>query len=203
MSGTAAASTSDLTPLLKTKVKLPVSDMDVRHMYHRLKIISAVLFGDNHDVPRSIRGFLTKYLSMESTIYRLGMQMRQPTRLHCTMICRKSSLVLGSWFKKRRLLVGPVVGPDLERFFEDVEIDRNWEQTVSPAVLMQLGIQGGPASGGGGVPGGGTPGTGKPVGTPDGGPPGGGGTGGGGPGGGGEGEGQRINNVNFVSSLFQ
>ena len=100
-------------------------------------------------------------------------------------------------------MVGPIVGPDLERFFEDMEIDRNWEQTVPPAVLMQLGLQTGPASGGGGVPGGGTPGTGTPVGTPGGGTPGGGNPRGGGPGGGGGGEGQRINNVNFVSSLFQ
>ena len=100
-------------------------------------------------------------------------------------------------------MVGPIVGPDLERFYEVVEIDNNWEQTVPPAVLMQLGLQESPASEGGGVSGGGMPGTGTPVGTPAGGSPGGGNPGGGGPGGGGGGEGQRINNVKFVSSLFQ
>ena len=153
MSGTAAASTSDLSPLLKTKVKPPVSDMDVRHMHRRLEIISAVLFGDNHEIPRAIRGFLTRYLSMESTINRLGMQMRQPARLRCTMICRKSSLVGSSWFKKRRLMAGPIMGPDLDRFFDDVEMDNNWEQTVPPAVLMQLGLQAQPTNSGGGVTG--------------------------------------------------
>ena len=96
MSGTAAASTSDLSPLLKTKVKPPVSDMDVRHMHRRLEIIGAVLFGTNHDIPKAIDNFLTKYLSMESTVNRLGMQMRQPAKLRCTMICRKSSLILSS-----------------------------------------------------------------------------------------------------------
>ena len=167
MSGTAAASTSDLSPLLKTKVKPPVSDMDVRHMHRRLEIISAVLFGDNHEIPRAIRGFLTRYLSMESTINRLGMQMRQPARLRCTMICRKSSLVVSSWFKKRRLMAGPIMGPDLDRFFDDVEMDNNWEQMVPPAVLMQLRLQAQPTNSGGGVTGGGTPGAGaQPGSTP-------------------------------------
>ena len=221
MSGTAAATTADLSPLLKTKVKPPVSDMDVRHMHRRLEIISAVLFGEHHDVPRSIRAFLTKYLSMESTVSRLGMQMRQPARLRCTMICRKSSLVISSWFKKRRLMAGPILGPDLERFFEDVEMDNNWEQTIPPAVLMQLGLQSNlPGMGAGGVLGG-TPVGAQPGGTPVGGasgggnpagsgvggsnaPGGGGGNGGGGtPSGGGRNEGQRINNINFVSTLFQ
>ena len=100
MSGTAAASTSDLSPLLKTKVKPPVSDMDVRHMHRRLEIVGAVLFGINHDIPKSIENFLTKYLSMESTVNRLGMQMRHPAKLRCTMICRKSSLLISSWFKR-------------------------------------------------------------------------------------------------------
>ena len=211
MSGTAAATTADLAPLLKTKVKPPVSDMDVRHMHRRLEVISGVLFGANHVVPVAIRSFLTKYLSMESTIHRLGMQMRQPARLRCPMICRKSSLVLSSWFKKRRLVGGPIAGPDLERFFEDIETDNNWEQTVPPAVLMQLGlastspavVPGGDAAGAGaqagGSPGGGTPAGGNPVGGGSGGAPG--GAPGGGPGGGNLG--QRINNVNFVSSLFQ
>ena len=101
MSGTAAASTADLSPLLKTKVKSPMSNMDVRHMHHRLKIISAVLFGENHSILKAIRLFLTKYLSMESTVSHLGMQMRQLSKLCCTMICRKSSLVISLWFKKR------------------------------------------------------------------------------------------------------
>ena len=203
MSGTAAASTSDLSPLLKTKVKPPVLDMDVRHMYRRLEIISAVLFGDNLEIPRAIRGFLTRYLSMESTINRLGMQMRQPARLRCTMICRKSSLVVSSWFKKRRLMAGPILGPDLDRFFDDVEMDNNWEQMVPPAVLMQLGLQAQPTNSGGGVTGGGTPGAGAQPGSNPVGGTGGGNSGGGGPAGGNGGEGQRINNVNFVSSLFQ
>jgi hypothetical protein len=208
MSGTAAATTADLAPLLKTKVKPPVSDMDVRHMHRRLEIISGVLFGMNHVVPVAIRGFLTKYLSMESIVHRLGMQMRQPARLRCPMICRKSSLVLSSWFKKRRLVGGPIAGPDLERFFEDIEMDNNWEQTVPPAVLMQLGLQGGSVrtdDGTHGVPGGGTIGGGAHAGgPPGGGNPTGGVPGGSAPGGGGGGNlGQRINNVNFVSSLFQ
>lgn len=208
MSGTAAATTADLAPLLKTKVKPPVSDMDVRHMHRRLEIISGVLFGMNHVVPVAIRGFLTKYLSMESIVHRLGMQMRQPARLRCPMICRKSSLVLSSWFKKRRLVGGPIAGPDLERFFEDIEMDNNWEQTVPPAVLMQLGLQGGSVrtdDGTHGVPGGGTIGGGAHAGgPPGGGNPTGGVPGGSAPGGGGGGNlGQRINNLNFVSSLFQ
>ena len=101
MSGTAAASTADLSPLLKTKVKPPMSDMDVRHMHRRMEIISAVLFGENHSIPKAIRSFLTKYLSIESMVSRLGMQMRQSAKLRCTMICRKSSLVISLWFKKR------------------------------------------------------------------------------------------------------
>ena len=212
MSGTAAATTADLAPLLKTKVKPPVSDMEVRHMHRRLEIISGVLFGTNHVVPVAIRSFLTKYLSMESIVHRLGMQMRQPAKLRCSMITRKSSLVLSAWFKRRRLVGGPLAGPDLEKFFEDVEMDNNWEQTMPPAVLMQLGLSsgsGGPVGGspglpGGGANGGGAPGSGAPGdGTPGGGTPGGGTPGGGGPGGGGGNLGQRINNVNFVSSLFQ
>ena len=204
MSGTAAASTSDLSPLLKTKVKPPVSDMDVRHMHRRLEIIGAVLFGINHDIPKAIDNFLTKYLSMESTVNRLGMQMRQPAKLRCTMICRKSSLVISSWFKKRRLVAGPIAGPDLVRFFEDVELDNNWEQTVPPAILMQLGLQNGHTIGGGAaaVPGGGTVGGGTPA-VGAGGAPAGGAPGGGNPGGGAGIVAQRINNVNFVSSLFQ
>ena len=160
----------------------------------------------------SIRSFLTKYLSMESIIHRLGMQMKQPAKWRCTIICRKSSLVMSAWFKKRRLVGGPIAGPNLERFFEDVEMDNNWEQVVPQAVLMQLGLQSGttntdvstPAGGGAGAgsgshtPGGGSSGGTSGGGTPSGGPP-----------GGGRGDssssnlGQRINNVNFVSSLFQ
>ena len=94
-------------------------------------------------------------------------------------------------------------------------MDSNWEQTIPPAVLMQLGLQSvQPSLGLGtqlgaqqvGTPAGASPGGGNPVGsgaglgvvpdvpvTPSGPVT---------PGGGGN-EGQRINNANFVSSLFQ
>jgi len=128
MSGAAGATTSDLAPLLKSKVKPPMTDMDVHHTHHRLKVFCQVLFGDYHDIPLAINGFLTHYLSMESSISRLEMQMRQPTQLRCTIICRKTSLVLSAWFRRRILVAGPVVAPDLNSFFEDVKLDNNWEQ---------------------------------------------------------------------------
>lgn len=101
-------------------------------------------------------------------------------------------------------MAGPIAGPDLVRFFEDVELDNNWEQTVPPAILMQLGLQNGHTIGGGAaaVPGGGTVGGGTPA-VGAGGAPAGGAPGGGNPGGGAGIVAQRINNVNFVSSLFQ
>ena len=157
-----------------------------------------------HEIPLAINGFLTRYLSMESSIKRLEMQMRQPSKeLRCTMICRKTSLVLSAWFRKRRQVAGQIVGPDLNRFFEDVEMDNNWEQVIPQSVLAQLGLQqqtlpsgdgfnrvGGGASSGG-APRGGAPSGGAP----------------GGAGGGAATEGRqpgtRINNVNFVASMFQ
>ena len=96
-------------------------------------------------------------------------------------------------------MAGPIAGPNLVKFFEDVELNNNWEQTVPPAILMQSGLQNGHSIGGGAapVPGGGTVGEGTPtVGA-------GGASGGGNPGGGAGIVAQRINNVNFVSSLFQ
>jgi hypothetical protein len=200
MSGAAGATTADLAPLLKSKVKPPMTDMDVRHMHRRLEVFCQVLFGDYHEIPLAINGFLTRYLSMESSINRLEMQMRQPKELRCTMICRKTSLVLSAWFRKRRLVAGQIAGPDLNRFFEDVEMDNNWEQVVPQSVLAQLGLQQQnlPRSDGGNTP------LRACGGAPIGGAPG----GGGGNGGGattetGRQTGTRINNVNFVASMFQ
>jgi len=98
MSGVAGATTADLAPLLKSKVKPPMTNMDVRHMHRCLEVFCQVLFGDNHSIPFAINGFLTRYLSMESSINRLEMQMCQPKNLRCTMICRRTSLVLSAWF---------------------------------------------------------------------------------------------------------
>jgi len=163
------------------------------------------LFGDYHEIPLAINGFLTRYLSMEASINRLEMQMRQPKELRCTMICRKTSLVLSAWFRKRRLVAGQIAGPDLNQFFEDVEMDNNWEQLVPQSVLAQLGLQQQNLPRGDGVNttlrvGGGAPNRGAPNGGALG--------GGGGHGGGattetGRQTGTRINNVNFFASMFQ
>ena len=117
-----------------------------------MKTVHAQISSQPQHPMSMLDNFSTKYLSMESTVNRLGMQMRQPAKLRCTMICRKSSLILSSWFKKRRLVAGPIAGPDLVKFFEDVELDNNWEQTVPPAILMQLGLQNSHSIGGGAAP---------------------------------------------------
>jgi len=97
MSGVAGATTADLAPaLLKSKVKPPMTDMDVHHMHCRLEMFYQVLYGDYHVIPLAISGFLIHYLSVESSVNRLEMQMRQPKQLCCTMICRKTSIVLSS-----------------------------------------------------------------------------------------------------------
>ena len=193
MNGTAGATTADLAPLLKAKVKPPLSDMDVRHMHRRLEIFSKTLFGEHHDIPVGIEAFLTRYMSMESALSRL--QMRQEPHLRHTMICRRTSLVLSAWFRKRRQLAGPIPPPDFVQFFEDVALDNNWEQTVPNTVLLQLGLQSIPPAqpvviGGGGRPlqvqspsaiggGGAVP----PVGSRT--------------------SGTRLNNTAFISSMFQ
>ena len=46
MSGAAGATTADLAPLLKSKVKPPMTDMDVHHMHCRLEVFCQVLFGE-------------------------------------------------------------------------------------------------------------------------------------------------------------
>jgi len=140
MDGSAGATTADLAPLLKAKVKPPLCDMDVRHMHRRLQIISQVVLGDFHDVPVNTGTFLVRYSSMESTLSRL--EMAQPQHLRYTMICRKNSLILSAWFKRRKLHAGPMDGPNFDRFFQDVEEDNNWEQRIPAPVLKQLGLAG-------------------------------------------------------------
>ena len=139
MNGTAGATTADLTPLMKAKVKPPLSDMDVRHMHRRLEIFAKTLFGEHHAIPISIEKFLTRYMSMESALTRL--QMRQEPHLRHTMICRRTSLVLSAWFRKRRQAAGSIPPPDFAQFFDDVALDQNWEQIVPNSVLAQLGLQ--------------------------------------------------------------
>jgi hypothetical protein len=193
MNGTAGATTADLAPLLKAKVKPPLSDMDVRHMHRRLEIFSKTLFGEHHDIPVGIEAFLTRYMSMESTLSRL--QMRQEPHLRHTMVCRRTSLVLSAWFRKRRQLAGPIPPPDFVQFFEDVALDNNWEQIVPNTVLLQLGLQSLPpaqplGSGGGRQR--------QPQPPPA--------RGGGGaiiPPLGGNTSGTRLNNTAFISSMFQ
>ena len=108
MSGVAGATTTDLAPL---------TDMDVRHMHRHLEVFCQVLFGDHHLIPLAITSFMTCYLSIESSVNRLEMQVRQPKQLRCTMtICHKTSLVLSSWFRKRLLVARQIAGPDLNRF---------------------------------------------------------------------------------------
>ena len=138
MNGTAGASTADLAPLLKAKVKPPANDMHVRHMHRRLEVFTKVIFGEHHEIPMAIERFLTRYMSMESTLTRL--QMRQPGHLRPTMICRKTGLILNAWFQKRRSVAGPVPPPDLLKFFDDIQLDENWEQLVPTATLLQLGL---------------------------------------------------------------
>lgn len=138
MSGTAGASSTDLAPLLKAKVKPPISDMHVRHMHRRLEVFTKVIFGEHHGIPTALEQFLTRYMSMESTLTRL--QLRQPMHLRHTMICRKTGLVLNAWFQKRRTLAGPLPPPDFVKFFDDIQLDNNWEQIVPSTTLLQLGL---------------------------------------------------------------
>ena len=143
MGGTAGATSADLAPLLKAKVKPPVSDMHVRHMHRRLEVFTKVIFGEHHSIPTAIEQFLTRYMSMESTLTRL--QMRQPAHLRHAMICRKTGLVLNAWFQRRRAVAGPISPPDLLKFFEDIQLDNNWEQLVPSTTLLQLGLRATPA----------------------------------------------------------
>ena len=94
VNGTAGASTADLAPLLKAKDKPPVSDMHIRHMHRRLEVFIKVIFGEHNEIPMAIERFLTRYMSMESTLTRL--KMRQLGYLRHTMICRKTGLVLNA-----------------------------------------------------------------------------------------------------------
>ena len=76
---------------------------------------------------------------MESTLSRL--EMSQAKHLRFTMMCRKNGLILISWFKKRKMQAGQMSGPNLDRFFQDVEEDNNWEQRIPASVLKQLGLE--------------------------------------------------------------
>ena len=144
MSGTAGASSQDLAPLLKAKVKPPISDMHVRHMHRRLEVFCKVIFGEHHGIPTAIEQFLTRYMSMESTLTRL--ELRQPAHLRHTMVCRKTGLVLNAWFQKRRTIAGQLPPPDLLKFFDDIQLDNNWEQLVPATTLLQLGLSPAPSA---------------------------------------------------------
>ena len=138
MNSTTGASSADLAPLLKAKVKPPASDMHVRHMHRRLEVFTKVIFGEHHDIPAAIEQFLTRYMSMESTLTRL--QMRQSAHLRHTMVCRKTGLVLNAWFQKRRTVAGPIAPPDFLKFFDDIQLDNHWEQLLPSTTLLQLGL---------------------------------------------------------------
>jgi hypothetical protein len=140
LNGTAGATTADLMPLIKAKVKAPLSDMDVRHMHRRMEIFTKTLFGDHHPIPVALESFLTRYLAMESTMTRLQL-VHQENHLRHTMVCRKTSLALCTWFRRRRMQSGPLPPPDFVQFFDDVQEDRNWEQIVPSTALQQLGLQ--------------------------------------------------------------
>jgi len=83
-------------------------------------------------------------MSMESTLTRL--QLRQSMHLRHTMICRKTGLVLNAWFQKRRTLAGPLPPPDFVKFFDDIQLDNNWEQIVPSTTLLQLGLEPSPTA---------------------------------------------------------
>ena len=57
------------------------------------------------------------------------------------MICRINALVMSNWFKKRKCVAGIISPPDLNKFFNKIAEDDNWESIVPLPVLTQVGLQ--------------------------------------------------------------
>ena len=53
-----------------------------------------------------------------------------------------TGLTLNICFLKRKWTAGALLGPDLTKLFDDVELDNNWEQQVPQSILTQLGLTG-------------------------------------------------------------
>jgi hypothetical protein len=61
--------------------------------------------------------------------------------LRAAMICRINALVMSNWFKKRKRVAGIISPPDLDKFFDKIAEDDNWESIVPLPALTQLGLQ--------------------------------------------------------------
>jgi hypothetical protein len=138
--GAAAPTSADVTALMKAKVSPPLDNQETRHMHLRNMILAKVLLGRNHQLPRGIESFCNRFLSLEPVFKRLEMTKKSKV-LFPTMICRINALVMSNWFKKRKCVAGIISPPDLNKFFNKIAEDDNWESIVPLPVLTQVGLQ--------------------------------------------------------------
>ena len=132
----AAPTLADAANLLKSKPAAPTMLYHARQQLRRFEIINKILLGPTHELGTNLNAFCNRMISTEGRLHMLQAE----HLLLPTMLCKKIAVLCSNWYKNQVTSATPIPAPVFVTIFDDIDEERPWIPNMSAPFLSALGL---------------------------------------------------------------